>query len=285
MRPVVFSASSITRYRECELAWYFTYILDEPGSSNVKAAIGIAVHDGAAVLLRAARDHKLAEVDENGDWFDKAVVEMNESLAMNLIGARTDTKLVPAAAFESARLCLERYLEDVFPLIDPVMVEEPFQFEIDGTPYSGVIDAGDGAVRDLKTTSSRPSSGDRYEIGMIGYALGYRQLTGHAEADRILDYIVRTLHPYYWPIRLGPATSEDIDRFANVVGEVADGVAAARFRPTGLDKRSVCTSCPHQFRCEPYLNLQALQAGPDDRGCGLVRSRPPTVPSGTDCAP
>jgi RecB family exonuclease len=262
-RPVVFSASSITRYRECELAWYFSYVLADPGSSSVQSAIGIAVHDGVAVLLRAKRDGRLTEVDEHGDWYDKAVAEMVESLSMNLLGARTHPKLTIEAAFASAALCFDRYFEDVFPLIDPVMVEEPFQFEVDGIPYSGVIDAGDGAVRDLKTTGSRPSSGDRYDFAMIGYAVGYRRLTGHIESDRILDYIVRTQHPYYWPIRLGPATNEDIDQFANIVGEVDDGVRAGRFRPTGLDKRSVCVSCPHQARCEPYQNLQAIRGESD----------------------
>jgi hypothetical protein len=163
----------------------------------------------------------------------------------------------------SALACLTTFRRDVLPTAEPVVVEAPFQLTIDDWAYSGIVDWCDDALHDLKTVGSRPSNGSRYQFAMTGYALGYYVLMAHYPADKVLDYIVRTKQPYHWPIRLGPLTDDEIDTFAATVGQVARGIAAGNYRPTGLEKPGVCAQCGHQETCEPWQALLAIRGESD----------------------
>lgn len=224
-----------------------------PETQNLKAVRGIAVHAGAEVLLRA----QMWDGDPEEAMFSaQAAVVRTLWDEITMGDVRADPKITPIQAEASALLCLDVYRSSVLPTIEhPTGVEVEFQFEVDGWPYSGIIDALADDLHDLKTTASRPSNGDRYDVAMTGYALGYRAVTGHAERSIVLDYIVATQKPYYWPIRRDPATDDDIDRFASVVGGVARGIEQGNFRPTGLDKRYECRACPHRETCTYYAAL------------------------------
>lgn len=247
------SASSVSAYRACEYRYFLSYVEVRPETQNIKAVRGIAVHAGAEVLLRA----QMA-----GDDPDAAYARAQDAVASSLgddllFGdVRPDPKISERQAFVSAYTCLAVYRSDVLPTIEhPTGVEVEFQFAVDGISYSGIIDALADDLHDLKTTASRPSNGDRYDLAMTGYDLGYREITGHAPRSIVLDYIVATQKPYYWPIRRDPATDEDIDRFASVVGGVARGIAEGNFRPTGLETRG-CSWCPHKETCVYYAATQ-----------------------------
>ena len=178
MNPVVFSASSVSAYIDCHLRWYFTYVLNMEGEQSEQQRVGIAVHDYAEGVLRQMR----------GDG--QAVVVSEAPIELTGVFNR-----------------------DILPTYrDPVLIEAAFQIEVNGIPFSGIIDSVDrhdigvtdendlvytNILRDLKTTGSRPKAG-RYHFNMIGYWLGAREL-GHEPAIMQLDYIIRTLKPYYWP--------------------------------------------------------------------------------------
>lgn len=248
VRPVVLSASSVGSYLACGYQWFLGFVEGRPDTQNVKAAVGVAVHAGAEELLRAKMEGH-PEPDARGVVID--------TLAKSLLDTRHDPKLSPTEAIRSALACLDTFRRDILPAARPVAVEQPFQFQIDdGIPYSGIIDwLDDDEVWDLKTTGSRPRDGKRYDLAMTGYALGKRELTGRDETDIVLGYIVRTRKPYHWPIRRGgPATDDDIDRFAAIVGGVARGIAAAEYRPTGLENGS-CAYCNFRESCEFYAAL------------------------------
>lgn len=256
-RPVVLSASSVNSFLSCEYQYFLSHIECRPETQNVKAAIGIAVHEGAAVLLRA-KMNGLAE-----PWDEARYVLIN-SLALDLIDTREDPKISPNQAIQSALACLAAFRRDILPDAKPEAVEEPFQISVDGAPFSGILDWAELGLHDLKTTASRPSNGDRYDTAMTGYAMGFRELLGRDEAYRVLNYLVRTKQPYHWPIRTeGPVTDEEIDRFAATVGAAARGIAAGNYRPTGLEKRGVCAGCGHRETCEPYAALREMQGESD----------------------
>jgi len=158
------------------------------------------------------------------------------------------------------------YHREVAPGIQPVMVEEPIQFNINGQAYSGQIDLGEEVevdlgwgppekrlvIRDTKTTGRSPVV-DSYLLNMTGYAISQRQVTGRREADTVLDYLVALKEPKYKEIRMGgPVSDAQIRQFAGVVGSVADSIKAGRFVPNGLINGS-CSWCGFTAVCPAYL--------------------------------
>lgn len=157
------------------------------------------------------------------------------------------------------------YHKEVAPRIQPVMVEEPIQFAINGQAYSGQIDLGHLVeveqvwgppeeklvIRDTKTTGRTPAE-DAYLLNMTGYAIAQRQKTGLIEADTVLDYLVALKEPKYKEIRMGgPVSDAQIAQFAAVVGSVADAIKAERYVPNGLIN-GACGWCGFRAICPAY---------------------------------
>ena len=231
MRPVVFSASSVNAYLDCHLRWWFTYVLAKEGEQSEAQRIGVELHDWVETRLKGWH----AGVDS----FDHAPLEIRPLTAV----------------FE----------RDILPTYrNPVWVEQEFQIEVDGIPFSGIIDSMDeqdtpwgfeDILRDLKSTGSRPKAG-KYRFNMVGYWLGGRDLGREAAAIQ-LDYIVRTKEPYYWP-EVQPIPDEsDQAIFANTLYQVANSIDRSDYRPTGLGTRA-CLSCPHAAMCGPYKRYKEL---------------------------
>ena len=228
MRPVVWSASSVNAYQTCHLQWYFGYVLTEPGIVSEPQTVGIAVHDYAEKKLR------------------KEI-------------AATYPHIMPLTIV---------FDHDILPTYrNPVLIEQPFQIEVDGIPFSGVIDSVDrqdigphptdyaDILRDLKTTGKRPAPG-KYWFNMVGYFLGARDL-GYGISAIQLDYIVRTKTPYYWPEVVPLPDEDDVARWAGVLHDVAGGVERADYEPTGLGTY-VCNFCPYRGICGPYKRLKEV---------------------------
>lgn len=219
MRPVVWSASSLNAWQSCHLQWYFSYVLLEQGETSEAQAVGIAVHELAERALRGEG------IGKGSDPAIEALVDV--------------------------------FLSDILPTyVDPVLVEAPFQIEIDGIPYSGIIDAVDtnGGVppivlRDLKTTSQRPSRG-KYRMAMTGYWMGAEMMGFPPDAAQ-LDYIVRTRKPYYWAEAMDPITNDDKAALSAALQTAQQGIETADWSPTGLGTLA-CSWCPHRASCGPY---------------------------------
>ncbi len=153
------------------------------------------------------------------------------------------------------------YHEKVAPHIQPVLVEEPIQFTINGQAYSGQIDlaeevdlwGGDTAlvIRDTKTTARQPVGG-AYLLNMTGYAISQRQATGRIEADTVLDYLIATKEPQYKEIRVGgPVTDERIAQFAGIIDRVSSAIGQGDFVPNGLVS-GACSWCGYRAICPAY---------------------------------
>lgn len=249
MRPVVYSASSVNAYQTCHLQWYFGYVLTEPGVVSEPQIVGIMTHDWAEYRLWALRA-------EQGN---------------------------PSIPTGEAKKAADVFDRDILPTYrDPVLIEAPFQIEVDGIPFSGVIDAVDrrdmndgpfidwdsegrdaidpypsytNILRDLKTTNKRPAPG-KYWFPMVGYFLGARDLG--FEIDEIqLDYIVRTKTPYYWPEVVPLPDDDDLARWSGVLQNVAGGVERADYNPTGLGTY-VCNFCTYRTICGPYKRFKEV---------------------------
>lgn len=226
MRPVVLSASSVNAYGDCHLRWYFSYVLLEEGVQSEAQAVGIAAHEALEALLRGMRP-------------------------------KTD-------GIESIVMVLAR---DIIPTYrEPVLIEAPFQIEINGIPYSGIIDSLDRQdtgeilgydaliLRDLKTTGSRPAPG-KHRFALSGYWLGATDL-GYEPTIAQLDWVIRTRTPYYWPEPV-QIDDDDIDAFAATLERTAEGIDKGDYEPTGVGTY-VCNYCPHQSICGPYKRYKEV---------------------------
>lgn len=163
----------------------------------------------------------------------------------------------PGAAKDQGIRLVSLQHNEVAPGIQPVLVEAPIQFEINGMVYSGTLDFSDsrGRVRDWKTTARKPSNPNSYQLAMTGYALGYRELTGETETDIQLDFFVRykKKEPAYYPIPAGgPVPDRAIAIFADTVARAHDAIMAGRFVPNGLASNA-CSWCGFRDIC-PYYN-------------------------------
>ena len=248
MRPVVWSHSSIDAYLDCHLRWYFTYVMCEEEEPSEARMTGIAVHDVAERILKGQSLPLLDGPCGICEMFPHSPQCPNQGAA--------------------AEGLIEVFISDILPTYrDTILIEAPFQYELDGIPVSGIIDALDEQdteeplgyrariLRDLKTTKSRPSAG-KYRLQMTIYWLGATEL-GYPPHAAMLDYIVRTKKPYYWPEVVSPIDEDDVDVLSATLQALQNGVESSDYEPTGLGTPA-CSWCGYKAICGPYQRLQEL---------------------------
>jgi CRISPR/Cas system-associated exonuclease Cas4 (RecB family) len=245
--PLNLSASSVVTFLRCGHQWYLAYVEGRRAKPSLAQARGIAVHKAVeANMLQKVTSYKDESYDYMADAFSQSWEEEGED------GFAPDDSKQPGEVKDEGYKLVELHHDEVSPLIQPMWVERPVQFDLNGITYSGQIDIVDEMfrVRDTKTTGSRPRP-ESYLFGMTGYAIAARQANdGTVETDVVLDYLVSTKKPYYLPINAGgPVSNDQILRFANTVESVADAIRAGRFVPNGLTGRGVCDWCGYKEMC------------------------------------
>lgn len=246
---MILSASSINTYNDCHLQWYFTHVERRPAESPAMA-LGQAVHDYAEVILK------------------KGVPLTDDEEACSICGMLPHSPQCSIASESPVGPLVDVFIDAIYPTYhDPVLVEEPFELSVEGVTYTGFIDSVDVedfpgvdaeeiigvpasiTVRDLKTSKARPRKG-KYRDPLIGYYLGAREL-GYPADRLLLDYIVKTKTPYYWPEEQPIPDDDEIDVWAGQVARVAASIEMADWRPTGVGTWH-CSTCPHKDICGPY---------------------------------
>lgn len=254
---LILSASSVATYLRCPKQWEFAYVHRERRPPTVRQALGLAAH--------TAYDHDMTQKLATGENMPEALVLdafSTEYDKMSLEFEQPDED--PGKAKDQQIKVVRKYRSELAPLIEPVMVEESFVIEVNGIAYSGTFDLASITrvvpdttiikVRDWKNTAQKPSDGGNYTFGMVGYALGYRVLTGDVEDAVQIDYLVRykKQDPGYFPISSGgPVSDRAIESFAGVLREVYDAIMAGNFVPHGL-QNNACSWCGFKEICPAY---------------------------------
>lgn len=254
--PIVLSASSVTTFLRCGQQWYLAYVEGVKSPPTLKQARGIAVHKAVEVNMQQKIDSRV----------DLPVSDMLDaySTSYDSVGAdgfAPDDNVTAGQIKDEGYKLVELHASQVAPSIQPVQVERPVQFDLNGIVFSGQIDLEDseGRIRDTKTTARKPT-GESYILNMTGYALAKRQADGDTESDIVLDYLVATKTPYYLPIAAGgPVTDDQIVRFANVVESVAGSIRAGSFAPSGLVS-GACSWCGYKAMCPAYDKRKLIDA-------------------------
>lgn len=248
--PVVLSGSSLNTFLRCALQWEYAYVRRLQRPPSLKAALGIAGHAAAELDLAQKMDTKVdlpkdVITDAFRDHFHEEAADAEE---------KPDKKETRPIMLDSGIAAIGKWYDAVAPLIQPIQVEQHGQFSINGQPYDWTNDAVDihETIHDWKFVGRKPDRGQEYVLNMVGYAIGYRRLTGSIEKSVQLDHIVRTKEPQYIPIESdGPVTDDDIYSFAGIVKTVMRSIDAGIFPPTGL-KSNACSWCGYWDICPAY---------------------------------
>lgn len=251
--PVVLSASSVATFLRCGQQWYYAYIEQRKSPPNIRQVLGIATHGAIEHNYQQKVESK---VDLHVDEVIAAFSDQYDTQIPEVEAPDED----PGQAKDDGVRMVGLYQKDVAPKIQPYWVERPVAFDIDGIPWSGVIDLVEEkqtfsgpqrVVRDTKTTARKPS-GANHQIAMTGYAIAYRHETGDEEADVVLDFLVRTKTPQYVPLHSGgPVSDQQIVAFAEVAKQVSDAITRGDFLPNGLYSQA-CSWCGYADICPAY---------------------------------
>ena len=262
--PVVLSGSSLATFLKCAKQWELAYVYRIKSRPGLKMVLGIAAHRAIEITLEQKIKTKveLPLSDIQDAFVDTFKVEAEDAVE------KPDKKETKPIYQDSGVKSLETWYRDVSPGVHPVMVEQNGQFTINGIPYDWTIDAvdandaeawldghvghdGENVVRDWKFVGRRPDGSSEYILNMIGYAIGYRRLTGGIEAGVQLDHIVRLKEPVYVPIAGDTISDQDIRAFFSILDVTKKSIDAGLFPPTGL-KSGACSYCGYFDICEYY---------------------------------
>lgn len=250
----VFSASSVNTFMRCEKQWEFAYVYELKRPPSIRMVLGTSAHAAEEVNYKQKLETKIDlptsdVLDVFSDAFDDG--------ARDAVPDTGEEKESRGEAKDSGILTLTKYHKKVAPEIEPLWVEHEGLMHVDDIPYSYTIDLVDTKrrVRDHKFTKRRPQSSGDYRLGMVGYAMAYRNETGETESDVVLDYMVRTKDPYHWPVASeGPVPDRAISAFAGVLDTVNRAVQEGNFLPTGLQHHA-CSWCGYKDICDAYQNF------------------------------
>lgn len=270
--PQVLSGSSVKTYLRCGKQWEYAYVLQIKRPPSIKQGLGIAAHEAVAFnfeqkILTYQDLPKEAVADRFSDAWELLAVDIEDVVNVERLDARTGKttktrKETKDKAKSSGYDAVFKYQEEVAHLIQPTMVEQEIRFILDGEiEWTGIFDLSDSnnRLRDHKFVSRKPDSVAPYLVPMIGYALGYRQVTKSIEAEVVLDYMVRTAEPYYLPLASGgPISDSQIAAFADIVRGVKSNIDNGIFLPTGLESHA-CGWCGYNDICPAYRAANAGQ--------------------------
>jgi hypothetical protein len=228
-------------FLECGAKWELIYVRGLRRPPSLRMALGTAGH-------AAAEKDLTQKIDSHVDLELDAVLDaFADSYNKEAADSPDDNKGTWASYKDSGIAAMQVWHKDVAPTVQPTMVEEPVQFTINDIPYNGTVDLVDDKdrVRDWKFVGRKPGKGDqKYVLNMTGYAIGYRQKTGLIESGVILDHIVRTKTPYYFPVEsTSPVPDESIIAFADIVEQAYGTIQKGAFAPNGI-RNGTCSYCP-----------------------------------------
>lgn len=249
--PVVLSGSSLNTFLRCGRQWELAYVQRLRRPPSLRQARGTAGHYAAEVDMAQKIDSgEDLPLDVVLDAYRDKYVEESVDSPEN-----PDKKETKAAFLDSGVAGVTIWHKTVAPQIQPDMVEQPVQFTVNDIPYSGTLDLADksGKVRDWKFVGKKPDPRSQdYVVNMVGYAIGYRKLTGHVEAGIVLDHVVLTKDPYHFPVEGETVPDQSIVSFAGIVESVHDSIQKGSFPPTGL-KSGACSWCGYHAECGYYV--------------------------------
>ncbi len=188
------SYTQISTYLTCPQRYYFRYIEGIKVPMNAAVVFGRAFH----AALRQNYEQKVEtredlSVAQLRGAFDSAIAGLARGVTWG------DDESPQALSDEGADL-IERYMREIAPQIQPVLVEQRVEMTVAGIEFVAVLDLVDEQMRviDHKTMSRAPAEDDvAKDLQLTTYAAAYRALFGSLPAGLVLQCAVRTKQPKF----------------------------------------------------------------------------------------
>lgn len=253
------SISQVSQYMKCGEAYYNRYILEKATPSTSYQVQGRGVHKAAEVLhLNMIEGVDLSEeemVQTYSDLHDAEIADVEIDAEEGTTANVKDVGILLTKEYHKVALGHATDLKTGFPIarVRPIAAEKMHRVTLDTPeagkiPFVGVIDLEEeDAISDLKTKkkpSPRTEADNSIQLSL------YAHVTGKARVR--LDQLVKptkTLPARF--IRLEAVrTKKEVAHALDIVSEVADDIAAGRFRKTTPDAWW-CTEkwCPYWQDC------------------------------------
>jgi len=243
----VLSGSSLNTFLRCAKQWEYAYIYRFRRPPALRMVTGTAGHAAAEIHMLTKRDE---QVDPP---LELALDTFSDTFALE--AQETDAPANERGEWkDKGTRGVKKWHKSVAPTIRPVHVEQPISFVINGVNWTGTFDVSDedDLVTDYKFTSRTPSNAADYLVNMVGYAIGFRELTGRTESGIQVANVVMLKQPTYVPIRsVGPVTDSAIIAFADIVESATRSIQAGIFPPNGL-KSGACSWCGYNDICPAF---------------------------------
>lgn len=239
------SPSQINMYLRCPMQYKFRYIDELVLPPRAAMTKGKSVHRGIEYNMTqkigTQQDLKLNDVlDFTAASFEE-FAEDTEWEQSDDIGKTKD---------ESISL-VTLYHENIAPTIQPMMVEEKVEVDVNGIKLLGYIDLIDnnGYIHDTKTASRSPSQNEADKnLQLSAYALAYRELMGMPEKGVKLDYLVQTKKPKVVTLE-ACRTEQDIKRFSGILQSIAKCIENEIFYPNPTNMMCNERWCGYYHQC------------------------------------
>lgn len=243
----VLSGSSLNTFLRCARQWEYAYVYRFKRPPSLRMVKGTAGH-------RAAEVHMLGKLETGVDGpLDVALDAYSDSFDLESVDSPEEDDPKPKVK-DKGITEVKLWHKEVAPPIMPALVEQPISFTINGIPWTGTLDLADtnDEIIDWKFTGKTPKTADAYVLNMVGYAIGFREMTGRLESRVTLGHIVGLQKPKYVRIRSdGPVTDASVIAFADIVESANRSIQAGIFPPNGL-KSGACSWCGYRDICSAY---------------------------------
>lgn len=188
------SHTQINTYLTCPQRYHFRYV------QGIRVPMSAAVAFGRA--FHAALKHNYEQKVETREdlpvarlrgVFDAAIA----GLAAEVVWGDGES---PQALIDEGADLIERYMREIAPQIQPVLVEQRVEMTVAGIDFVAVLDLVDEQMRviDHKTMARAPAEDDvAKDLQLTTYAAAYRILFGSLPAGLILQCAVRTKQPKF----------------------------------------------------------------------------------------
>jgi putative RecB family exonuclease len=246
------SASRLSTWAQCRLRFHFRYVLGLHKPKSPSLHVGSAVHAVLKFWNRSRWKNESPSLKELHDVYSQAWDGEQAETPVDWAGDEAEEKKV------GWRL-LETYFREspIQPDEKPEAVEVSVEADLSshGLPrLIGIIDlvrAG-GRIVDFKSTGKTPDPeqvAHLNETQITGYALLYREATGHRESGIEIHHLVKTKNPKLIVTTLDPATENQCTRLFRVMESYVGGLQRQDWIPSvGFQ----CAGCEFFNECRLY---------------------------------
>ena len=230
------SATKVNKFLRCQRSYEDHYIRNNKSEPTQALTQGSISHQVVAYGFEHKVEHK-TDID-----LQKKLDLVEELFEEDQRTGNTSYNDPVSDVIKQTREIVTVHDEEISQRVTPVLIEKPFNVDVNGVDLVGVWDLidEDGTIIDFKTYSKRPSEAevDR-DLQLSFYSLAYRLLFGEIEQGIRLDIVLKQKNMKSLQI-LTSRTSDELRWTARMIEQIAEQMEGTVFPPS-----------PNGWHCDP----------------------------------